>query len=1180
EAARNKRKTAAFPEGLYTAVLRSGTPVETSMVVANAKDSEARVLKSPLWVSWPIETEPQAIQIAALPIDAIEALLGSLSNKPEDPTGMHKHMEASVKVMAATPGALAKKGAGLGDIMRFFDLILKFWPDSADPRLTTQRILTLKELCEASAIQIRTKGVGNAGTKALGLLCSTAPFHIMALAMAGLGEKGEGDDVKACANFIERVSAPILEALPAEQLVKLGEACAKSKAVAEVILPTVAKACAGALPGWNMDDISKLLFAMLKVKSESPEVGELYGRAAEERLTKHAAQRELAEEAALARVRQAEEARAVVTAQARANAAAVVDAVRARAARDEERQAAELALAEAALAEARRASDARVAAAERSLARAKAEAASRRAAAEARNAAAVEAAKAAAEESKALSAKRMEEAQRRQGDGEALAQRQVEAAEERHKQHLREVEERVAHAEQEAEQRADGAQLAAAAVLETKVADLQRWLTQTEDDMLKTQDRLEVEHVRAQKVLRQVHELAEKLQLGGEVCQQEAEDTAAANEEQVNQMLADHHRWRAEEMEWVASQTDGLSETQLVKVVLALGRVPACKDFVASAAAEVVNKMSAIAAPQLLLLTQGMAGLGSDNASLAKLVDYWTTDEVKLKQLSADQLAKLGQVLAPVMPGHEALWKLVGARLLEQKDKLSEPGKASVLAAFSGEAPTFEEKEKLVAAMKPRDRDRKDRDNEKERSHGKSRGGDDRKRSRSRDRRDRRDRRDSRPLDCTLAGVPRWLAMEEYDVMVRLLLLGEAGVGKSCIMQRFAGEPFQEAHVPTIGVDFKTRRLDKPKLSAKVQIWDTAGNRRYRVGCGFGGLFRGCQGVILIFDVSDRESFNNLRHCIRDVEGWRQGEPLMLLLLGNKADRAAYRVVSAEEALAFAESWNMLYLETSAKHNWNLQEAFEHSVEELARRQLGACAGRVQQPPSRRRSFVYSAECGVWSSLHGKRGRSSAAVTRRLVGVKRYDWPPFVFDESAHWPKNVLRVLSPLLRKLGDSHGHLIVAAQPARGVILLQGPGEKISLALPGLRQLVAEHFPDAEVPKELLTPCEQAAAAPEEEEAKSPASEPDVEMVKAERAAADTPQELAAKALRRAYATRSASAMRIALGAACAARVAPAHLEEGERWLRELQAGAALGDALASGEVTELQRALNAAREAQVPE
>ncbi|CAE7870862.1 unnamed protein product, partial [Symbiodinium microadriaticum] len=120
-------------------------------------------------------------------------------------------------------------------------------------------------------------------SQALGLLCSTAPFHILALTLAGLGEKGEGDDVKACANFIERVNAAVLEALPAEQLVKLAEACAKSKAVAETILPTVAKACAGAVPSWSMDDVSKLLFALAKVKTggDLPEISELYGRAAE-----------------------------------------------------------------------------------------------------------------------------------------------------------------------------------------------------------------------------------------------------------------------------------------------------------------------------------------------------------------------------------------------------------------------------------------------------------------------------------------------------------------------------------------------------------------------------------------------------------------------------------------------------------------------------------------------------------------------------------------------------------------------------------------------------------------------------------------------------------------------------------------------------------------------------------
>lgn len=460
--ARHKRKTASFPEALYSAVLRAGTPVDTSTVVANAKDSE----------------------IAALPIDAIEALLGSLGNKPEDPAGMAlaKHMDACVKVIAAVPGALEKKGAALSDIMRFFDMVLKFHADSTEARLTTQRILTLKELCEAAAFQIRSKGVGNTGTKALGLLCSTAPFHIMALAMAGLGDKGEGDDVKACANFIERVSPAILEALPAEHLLKLAEACAKSKAVAETILPTVSKACSAALPSWSMDDVSKLLFTLAKVKvADSSELAELYSRAAE---------------------------------------------------------------------------------------------------------------------------------------------------------------------------------------------------------------------------------------------------VASAN-------------------------LSSLSETQLVKVVLTLSRVPASKEFVSTAAGEVVNKMSTIAAPQLLLLTQGMASLGSSDASLMKVVDYWATDE-KAKQLSADQLAKLSQVLAPVVPAHEGLWKMAGPRLLEQKSSLTDAGKASVVAAFSGEAPNFEDKDKLLAATKPRERERereKDRDGGKERERERSRGRDDRRRddrrrSRSRDRRrDSRDRR-------------------------------------------------------------------------------------------------------------------------------------------------------------------------------------------------------------------------------------------------------------------------------------------------------------------------------------------------------------------------------------------------------------------------------------------------------
>eukprot|EP00913_Durusdinium_trenchii_P014091 g13226.t2 len=183
--------------------------------------------------------------------------------------------------------------------------------------------------------------------------------------------------------------------------------------------------------------------------------------------------------------------------------------------------------------------------------------------------------------------------------------------------------------------------------------------------------------------------------------------------------------------------------------------------------------MSTIAAPQLLLLTQGIASLGSDNASLMKLVEFWATDEVKLKQLSADQLAKLSQVLAPVVTRpqfgdgskkpirsyHQVIrsrMKALRMLLPAQGRHMKAYGKLLVLAAFSGEAPTFEDKEKLLAAVKPREREReKDRDKDQRARRQRilearsatlslSLSSQDRDERRSRGRDDRRDRRDDR----------------------------------------------------------------------------------------------------------------------------------------------------------------------------------------------------------------------------------------------------------------------------------------------------------------------------------------------------------------------------------------------------------------------------------------------------
>ncbi|CAE7313957.1 unnamed protein product [Symbiodinium natans] len=202
-----------------------------------------------------------------------------------------------------------------------------------------------------------------------------------------------------------------------------------------------------------------------------------------------------------------------------------------------------------------------------------------------------------------------------------------------------------------------------------------------------------------------------------------------------------------------------------------------------------------------------------------------------------------------------------------------------------------------------------------------------------------------------------------------------------------------------------------------------------------------------------------------------------------------------------------------------------------------------------------------------------------------------------HWPKNVLRMLTPCLRKLGDSHGHIIIAAQPARGALLLKGPSEKIDAAKPGLRALIEEHFPEADIPAELCKESEQPEAEVEEAvqtdaygdeplDVEVPEAAPEASPAEAADAtpavpSADSAQGLAVKALQRAYNTKSASALRIALGAAYAAGVDPARLEEAEGWLKELSAAASLGSALQRAEsVAEIQTTLDAARTAGVSE
>mmetsp|Transcript_33361 Transcript_33361/g.76121 ORF Transcript_33361/g.76121 Transcript_33361/m.76121 type:complete len:561 (-) Transcript_33361:49-1731(-) len=263
EAMHKRRKSAPFPEALYTATLKSASPQETVSVISKAGPGD----------------------MAALPLDAVEALIGSLGNAQTsaDPNFANAFVTAQQHVLAAVPGALEKKDATLQQYMEFFMHVFKFGGEQVDPRVAAQKVATLKEICESAATVIREKGLGTVGPKGLMPLCQMAPFHVMALAVSHLGEKGEGDDVKACAEGLKNVPATVLEGLAEETLVQLVVAGTKSAAVAETVVPLACKAAAATLPGWDVEDITKLLLAASKAKAckDAQEVTELFGRAAE-----------------------------------------------------------------------------------------------------------------------------------------------------------------------------------------------------------------------------------------------------------------------------------------------------------------------------------------------------------------------------------------------------------------------------------------------------------------------------------------------------------------------------------------------------------------------------------------------------------------------------------------------------------------------------------------------------------------------------------------------------------------------------------------------------------------------------------------------------------------------------------------------------------------------------------
>jgi Ras-related protein Rab-8A len=166
-----------------------------------------------------------------------------------------------------------------------------------------------------------------------------------------------------------------------------------------------------------------------------------------------------------------------------------------------------------------------------------------------------------------------------------------------------------------------------------------------------------------------------------------------------------------------------------------------------------------------------------------------------------------------------------------------------------------------------------------------------------------------------------------YHYLLKILLIGDSGVGKSCLLLRFADDSFTTSYITTIGIDFKIKNLEVDNKKIKLQIWDTAGQERFRTITT--AYYRGAQGILLVYDVSDEESFVNVQSWMAQI--FENASPdVVRILIGNKADVAdAERVVSKIQGEELAAKYEIPFYETSALADTNVDAAFISAAQNI-----------------------------------------------------------------------------------------------------------------------------------------------------------------------------------------------------------------------------------------------------------
>ncbi|XP_066575711.1 ras-related protein Rab-10 [Amia ocellicauda] len=166
-------------------------------------------------------------------------------------------------------------------------------------------------------------------------------------------------------------------------------------------------------------------------------------------------------------------------------------------------------------------------------------------------------------------------------------------------------------------------------------------------------------------------------------------------------------------------------------------------------------------------------------------------------------------------------------------------------------------------------------------------------------------------------------------LLLKIILVGDSLVGKTCILQRYIDHNFNHSYVSTIGIDFKVKTLHVNGKFIKLQIWDTAGQERFHTIST--RYFRGAHGLLIIYDITNVLSFDNVVWWMKDVDV-NAGENVDRIILGNKCDLEDKRVISKEKGQQLAWEHGVKFFETSAKDNINIEQAFSILVEDILKK--------------------------------------------------------------------------------------------------------------------------------------------------------------------------------------------------------------------------------------------------------